>query len=325
MIHLRLVAPASLAERTMEVLRNTPTASNVVRFPGAASRPDGDLILTDVPREDASALVAELRALGLEEEGSIVLDEVDAALSRRATRAERVAAGFAADAVIWEEVQSRTSESTELSFTFLAFMVLATLIAAVGILTDAIILIIGAMVVGPEFGPLAGICVALVTGRRQLARRSLLALAVGFPLGIAASAALTLILRTAGKAPDEAQHPATLFISDPNVYSVLVAAFAGIAGILSLSTAKSGALIGVLISVTTIPAAANVGVAAAYGNWDECRGAALQLAINLSTIVVAGVATLAAQRALYVRRRRRFHDRLERRSGLSREWRRSAE
>jgi uncharacterized hydrophobic protein (TIGR00271 family) len=260
-------------------------------------------------------LLAELRALGLDSEGSIALDEVDASLSRRATRAGRVAPGSAADAVIWEEVQARTSESTELSFTFLAFMVLATLIAAIGILTDAIILIIGAMVVGPEFGPLAGICVAFVTGRRDLVRRSLAALAVGFSLAIVASAALTLILRAVGEAPDEVQHPATLFISDPNVYSVLVAAFAGVAGMLSLSTAKSGALIGVLISVTTIPAAANLGVAAAYGNWDECRGAALQLAINLTTIVAVGVATLAAQRGFYARRRRRFHERLERRRG----------
>ena len=65
---------------------------------------------------------------------------------------------------------------------------------------------------------------------------------------------------------------------------------------LSLQTAKSSALIGVLISVTTIPAAANVGVAAAYRDWDEWRGAALQLAINLSMIVVAGVATLAVAR-----------------------------
>ena len=62
---------------------------------------------------------------------------------------------------------------------------------------------------------------------------------------------------------------------------------------LSLLTARSGALIGVLISVTTIPAAANIGVAAAYRNWDECRGAALQLAINLGALVIAGVATLA--------------------------------
>jgi uncharacterized hydrophobic protein (TIGR00271 family) len=324
MIHLRMVAPKDSADDVMGVLRRVPSVSSVVRLQGAASRPDGDLILADVAREDASALLAELRALGLDSDGSIALDETDTTLSKRARRAEQAAAGSPADAVIWEEVEARTSESTELSFTFLGFMVLATLIAAVGILNDSIILIIGAMVVGPEFGPLAAICVALVTGRTSLARRSLAALAVGFPLAIAASAALTLILRAAGEAPETVEHPETLFISDPNIYSVLVAGFAGIAGMLSLSTAKSGALIGVLISVTTIPAAGNVGVAAAYGNWDECRGAALQLAINLSTIVVVGVATLAAQRGLYARRRRRFHERLERRGGLSRESRRSA-
>ena len=320
-----MVAPAKLAETVLRVLRGVPSVSNVVHLRDAASRPDGDLIMADVAREDASALLAELRTIGLESEGSIALDEVDASLSHRARRAERVAVGSPADAVIWEEVEARTSESTELSFTFLAFMVLATLIGAVGILTDSIILIIGAMVVGPEFGPLAAICVALVTGRGGLARRSVSALTVGFPLAIAGSAALTLILRAADEAPEDVQHPETLFISDPNIYSVLVAAFAGIAGMLSLSTAKSGALIGVLISVTTIPAAANVGVAAAYGNWDECFGAALQLAINISTIVVVGVGTLAAQRALYVRRRRRFHDRLTRRAGGTREFDGSAE
>ena len=71
---------------------------------------------------------------------------------------------------------------------------------------------------------------------------------------------------------------------------------AGVVGMLSLTNAKSGALIGVLISVTTIPAASNIGVAAAYGDWGEAGGAAGQLAINLSSIVLAGVLTLLVQR-----------------------------
>ncbi len=50
---------------------------------------------------------------------------------------------------------------------------------------------------------------------------------------------------------------------------------------LSLTNAKSGALIGVLVSVTTIPAASNIGVAAAYGEWDAAVGALQQLLINL--------------------------------------------
>lgn len=74
---------------------------------------------------------------------------------------------------------------------------------------------------------------------------------------------------------------------------------------LSLSTAKSGALIGVLISVTTIPAAAAVGLTAAFGDWAGFRGSLAPLAINLVAILLAGVATLAVQRAAYRRRRRR--------------------
>lgn len=97
--------------------------------------------------------------------------------------------------------------------------------------------------------------------------------------------------------------PATLFISNPDEYSVLVALLAGVAGALSLSAAKSGALVGVLISVTTIPAAGNIGVAAAYGDWSEMAGAAAQLAVNLTCIVAAVVATLTLQRWLYARRR----------------------
>jgi uncharacterized membrane protein len=99
-------------------------------------------------------------------------------------------------------------------------------------------------------------------------------------------------------------HPFTAFISSPDGWSFLVAFLAGTAGMLSLTSTKSGVLIGVLISVTTIPAAANIGVAAAFGDWDECLGAAEQLLLNLGAILLAGVLTLYVQRRIYIRRRR---------------------
>ena len=72
-----------------------------------------------------------------------------------------------------------------------------------------------------------------------------------------------------------------------------------------------------VISVTTIPAAANIAVAGAYGEWREWRGAILQLALNLTAIVLAGVVTLYVQRRLYVRRRRaHLHDSSRARAGL---------
>ena len=70
---------------------------------------------------------------------------------------------------------------------------------------------------------------------------------------------------------------------------------------LSLTSAKSGALIGVLISVTTIPAAANIGGRGGLRGLGEAGGAAAQLGINLAAIVLAGVLTLFVQRRFYVR------------------------
>jgi uncharacterized hydrophobic protein (TIGR00271 family) len=174
-------------------------------------------------------------------------------------------------------------------------------------MTDSPILIIGAMVVGPEFGPLAGLAVAAVNRQRDLALRSLAALAVGFPLAMTVTCLVTLLLRASGVAPDniETGRPLTQFISHPDEFTVIIALLAGAAGILSLTSAKSGALIGVLISVTTIPAAANAAVAVAYGDFDQWRGAAGQLALNLFLIVVAGIATLTVQRRLYAARVRK--------------------
>jgi uncharacterized hydrophobic protein (TIGR00271 family) len=136
----------------------------------------------------------------------------------------------------------------------------------------------------------------------------LTALAVGFPIGITAAWLFTLICQATGLLAADftsAEHPLTQFISHPDGFSFIVAVFAGTAGVLSLTSAKSGALIGVLISVTTIPAAANIGVAAAASDWSEWRGAMAQLTVNLIAIVLAGVTTLYIQRRIYKRRRKR--------------------
>jgi uncharacterized hydrophobic protein (TIGR00271 family) len=312
MVHLRIVVPSYQAEHTLDLLNAAPSVCNVIYLERAARKPQGDVILCDVAREDASVIVSDLRELKIDEEGSISMEMIDSQVSAASVAAEKAAAGLPSDAVVWEEVESRTSEYVELSTSFLAFMVLAMLIAMVGIFTDQIVLIIGAMIVGPEFGPIAGICVAAVEKRKDLFKRSFRALAIGFPVGITATFLAALLCNGVGLVPDdfsEGTHPFTQFISSPDQWSFIVAYLAGMAGVLSLTSAKSGALIGVLISITTIPAAANIGVAAALGDWHEWLGAVEQLTLNLSAILLAGIGTLFIQRRLYIRRRRaHLHD-----------------
>jgi uncharacterized hydrophobic protein (TIGR00271 family) len=302
------------------LLTNTASVCNVIHLQGVARRPHGDAILCDVAREDASIVVSDLRELGVHERGSIALEDIDSEISAAATQAEKQASGLPSDAVVWEEVETRTSENVELSASFLAFMVLAVLIGAIGIITDQLVLIIGAMVVGPEFGPIAGLSVAAVQRRADLARRSLIALVVGFPVAITAAFLGTLLLEGLDLIPEDFTqegHPLTDFISKPNEFSAIVALLAGFAGVLSLTNAKSGALVGVLISVTTIPAAANIAVAAALGDGKEWVGAMEQLALNLTAIMVACIGTLYLQRWLYLRRRSAHLDsRGRRRAGL---------
>jgi uncharacterized hydrophobic protein (TIGR00271 family) len=318
MVHLRIVVPPDRSQKVVGLLEKSASTVNLVLLEGAARQPHGDVILCDVAREDASVVIDDLKGLGVHHDGSISLEQIDSQISDVARRAERAARGAPSDAVVWEEVEAHTSESIELSGTFLAFMALACLIASVGIFTGSPILIVGAMVVGPEFGPLAGLCVAAVERRLGVGLRSLTALAVGFPVGIAAAFLFTLICVATGLVDADfrsVDNPLTRFIAEPEAFSFIVAAFAGAAGVLSLTSAKSGALIGVLVSVTTIPAAANIGVAAALGNWSDWRGAMAQLALNLTAIVLAGVGTLYVERRLFTRRRREHRQAAARQDG----------
>ncbi len=295
MLALRLIAPPELTSRLLQVLRAHPGATHVVMLAGAGVEPSGDVLLADVAREAVSEVVSALQDVG---ECAISLESVDTCLSRHADDAERAAPGLGVDAVVWEEVEARTDEESTLSATFLLLLVLATLIAAVGLLLDSAVLVVGAMVVGPEFGPVAGLTVAVVERRFALARRSLTALLVGFPVAALAALVLGLVVRvTAGypQAYDAARHPFTAFVSRPDGYAVLVALLAGVAGVVSLTSAKSAALVGVAVSVTTVPAAADVGIAASAGRWAECQGAATQLLVNLVALVAAGAVTLAVR------------------------------
>jgi uncharacterized hydrophobic protein (TIGR00271 family) len=307
MLHLRIVVPQDRGERTLAVLEETPSVHNIVRFPDAARRPDGDLILFDVPREAASIVIADLEELGVPRDGSIAIEKVDTEISQIGQKAEHLAPGDPSNAVVWEEVEELTSEQTDLSVSFVLFMVLATIIASVGIYLDSPILVVGAMVLGPEFGPIAAVCVAAVQLRPHLAVRSLVALAVGFPAGIGAAYLASVFFKWTGLTPDnfsETGHSLSSVISNPDWFSFIVAFCAGVAGMLSLTTAKSGALTGVLVSVTTIPSAANVAVAFAYQEWSSWRGSLEQLGINIGAILLAGVLTLLLQRWVFMRRRR---------------------
>lgn len=308
MFHVRVIAPPDEARRALRLFEAAPEATNVVHEPGRATKPPGDLVTADVGRDAASMLLADLEEMGIPRAGAITVIPIDVALSRDVSairaRTERAGTG----AVVWEEVTARSSQWTELDGEYLAFMALAMVIAVVGLITQSVVLIIGAMILGPDYGPLAGICVSLFDRHRKAFRRSVVALAAGFGLAFVTAWLFTELALALELVPSNRNEAAFLasFVSEPNRWSVVVALAAGIAGMLSLTTVKSGALVGVLVSITTIPALANAGLATAYRSWGDVLGSLLLLGVNVASILAAGVATLAVERALFRRRRRRY-------------------
>jgi uncharacterized hydrophobic protein (TIGR00271 family) len=307
-LHLRLIVPVDRTDQVTEMITAAVGATHLTLLKGAALKPPGDLVTCDVAREAADPLLAGLRRLGVDEHGLVAVDSIDMSLSRRSDEAERAAPGEGADAVLWDSMTELTQEESTLTVTYLAFLAVATMLAAYGVMLDSSILIVGAMAVGPEFGPLAGICTGLVLRRKHLAWRSLKALLIGFLVAMLITGAFGAILDLLGlfsRAQFEGPHPATQFIWQPTADSFVVAVLAGIAGVLSLTSAKSGALVGVAISVTTVPAAANAALALSYASWHEALGSAWQLVLNLAGIIAAGLLTMLIQRWLWAKPRAR--------------------
>ena len=294
MLHLRVITPTRHTDAVLKVLLDHCGVTHIVISRGAALEPEGDSVTADVARESANEILEQIEAIGIKEFGGITLHPLETVLSDAAYRAEEEAPGEPGDAVVWEELLARTRQDSTLTLTFLAFLTISCLLAAVGVVTDSPVTVVGAMVVGPEFGPLAALAVALFRRKFNLAKRSLIALVVAFPVAMVVTAAGAWLGEWVGwitlssiKNIEQVD-----FIYDVGPFSFVVALLAGAAGMLSLVTSKSAALVGVFISVTTVPAAGFAVVAATVGEWRLAAESSFQLAVNLVGIVIAGVVVL---------------------------------
>ena len=264
------------------------------RYRGASVDPDGDVFEAQVERDAVNDLLGALMDLGVHERGSIQILQPNSWVSQRAYDAEQASPDT--DNVVWTQVIEQAYEQSKITPIFLAFMTMATLLAAIAVITDSPILVIGAMVLGPEFMAVIAMGLALVRKRPHLLRQATRTLLVGFAFSIAVTVGFVALARGSGLATladVTAPRPGVSFIYTPNVWSFIIAIIAAAAGVLALTSAQSTGIIGVFISVTTIPASGNIAVGIVFARWDEVLGSALQLGINLAGMAIAGWITLA--------------------------------
>lgn len=302
LVHFRLTVPADLTNTVRDLLLEHTATTNVTVQRGAVLRPEGDLVEFDVAREEAGSVLTALHDLGLAERGGIVLTTPSGTPFAEARRLERAAPGHPDDAVIWEAVEAQAHAGAVPTLSFYIFLVIAVALAGIAVVTDSAVLVVGAMVVGPEFSAIVAACAGIVLGNWLLVVRSLRLLVLSFAFAILVVTLLALLAHATGlltNADVTRPRPSTGFIWHPDTWSFIVALLAGAAGALALAIERTSTMVGVFISVTTVPAAGNLALGLAVWEPTEIVGSLTQLGANIGGMLLAGTLVLLLVRTTW--------------------------
>lgn len=293
MLRLRSSVHHSRAEEFGSLLRELDGVRRVVQQADEAAA-EAYVFVADVDPSAADRLVEAVSEFGIEDHDYVLTRIEVVAPQHRHHLGEGGVDGYS-----WIEVIGQARANSRLLARYLALINVAAVIAALGVITNSSILIVGAMAVSPDLLPICATCVGLVAGRYELARRAFVTLTLGLGLVVATAAVLSFLLKVTGLLPDgfAVENSSLSSLAHTDYSTVLIALAAGVAAMLSFET-KASAAVGVAISVTTIPASAYLGVAIGGGGIDHALGAAVVLAINVSLLIVSGTLTLMVQRVL---------------------------
>ncbi len=195
------------------------------------------------------------------------------------------------------ETVHRLQGEVEMSAYYMILMGLAGVLAAVGLLTNSVPVLIGAMLVAPAFPPLALVTIGLILGRWALAWRSFAVAMSGLGLSVVLTMLTAWLLNLTGVIPEDANLLQRELLEErvrPGWYSIIAALAAGIAAMLAAVRNKMDALIGTLASVALVPAGAAAGIAFISGDPARGLGGLVLLAINVTLIIAMGMAVLLA-------------------------------
>jgi hypothetical protein len=225
--HVRLVSAPDRTDVLLEALAADPGVSSLVVLPGAARRPGGDAVQFDVRPGSANSVFRRLKTFQDGESGGVAVEYVDATLGQEPAPASKHFLVQRDLAPVWELVEARIHSDAVYAPSFYVLLAIAGLIGAVGILTNSQILIVGAMVVGPEYNAIMGVALGLDKRARRPVLRgllALLALLAGFSFALVVTLLFGLAIRWSGHTPrlySMGIRPVSDLINNPNLFSVV--------------------------------------------------------------------------------------------------------
>ncbi|WP_265107967.1 TIGR00341 family protein [Halosolutus halophilus] len=255
---------------------------------------DAELVTFPVPTQAVEHVLTSLREVGIDDDFVIVSSIETARTPQIETLEERFVNGTEADdSIAPEEIRSRAMNMTPGRPTYYAMTLLSALVATAGLLLDSPAIVVGSMVIAPQVSAALTGTVGLVLNDRRMFLDGLSSLVVGLVVAVLGAFAFSWLIRSGGIVPVTIDITAIAQVQQrisPEVLSLLVGAAAGAAGAFGLATAIPVSLVGVMIAVALIPAAAAVGIGLAWGNAGVAMGAFVLLAVNATSILLAGLA-----------------------------------
>ena len=194
---------------------------------------------------------------------------------------------------------ANVSKQAQLTSSYLVFMAMAGVLAAVALLTNSIPILIGSMVIAPALPPLGLISLAIVVKKPKLALAGIKTAFLGFLIAMIFAMLTTWILNITHVIPAETNLLGKELLDErvkPGWYSVVAAMAAGIAGSIALVKQKTDTLVGVVAALALVPAIAAAGIAFLSKNPVMGFGGLFLLAINVGFIIISGILTIVIMR-----------------------------
>jgi uncharacterized hydrophobic protein (TIGR00341 family) len=215
------------------------------------------LVQFPVPPIGVEPVLERLRKAGVSENTYTIVLAPETVVS---TRIEALKQRYSGSRISREELTARAEDLAPETSTYIAFLVLSTVIATGGLLLDSAATIIGAMVVAPLMGPAISASVGTVLDNRKLASRGIKMQVGGLLLAIAIGALLGVLLKESILLPpglDIREIPQVAERTSPNFLSLFLALGSGIAGAISIIRGSGSALVGVCNCDRSCPSGCN--------------------------------------------------------------------
>ena len=250
-----------------------------------------------LPTSAVQPILDKLQEAGLGEDPHAVIIDAETDISRQYEELEKRYAEKTGqtETIAREEIRTEAHEMTPEFPTFLAMTVISAVVATAGMLLDSPAVVVGSMVIAPLIGPAMGASVGTVLGDRNLFREGVKYQFVGSFAAISAAAVFAVVVRYGLLIPPGTDVLSISQVSGrltPDFLSLAVALGAGAAGVLSLASGVSVAIVGVMIAAALVPPAAAVGIAIAWQQPLAAVSSLVLVLVNILSINLAGLFVL---------------------------------